>query len=189
VQVPLKITFRGMDTSEALEARIREKTDKLEQFYDRITSCRVVVEAPHRHSNKGKLYTVSIGVTLPGGELTVNTEKRLNHAHEDVYVALRDAFSAMQRQIEDFGREQRAEIKTHEAPPHGVVRRMFPDHGFIETPDRGDIFFHRNSVVDGSFDALTEGTAVRFTAVPGDKGLQASSVYPIGKHHPVGNQS
>lgn len=180
MQTPVQITFRGMPTSDAVERRIREKAAKLEHYHDRITSCRVVVEAPHRRHHKGRLYTVSIDLTVPGAELVVNNEKRFHHSHEDVYVALRDAFNAMRRQLEDFARTQRGDVKMHEGPPQGTVRRLFPDHGFIETADRGDVYFHRNSVVDGKFDELREGVQVRFVAVDGEQGLQASTVHPLG---------
>ena len=179
MQVPVQITFRGMETSEAVEARIHEKLSKLENFHDRITACRVVVEAPHRRHHKGKLFSVSIDLTVPGGELVVNNEKRFHHSHEDVYVAVRDAFNAMQRQLEEFAREQRGQVKNHEALPEGTIRRLFKDHGFIDTAERGEIYFHRNSVVDGDFDRLTEGVAVRFTAVQGEQGLQATTVHSL----------
>ncbi|MCK5275084.1 MAG: ribosome-associated translation inhibitor RaiA [Alphaproteobacteria bacterium] len=177
MQIPVQIAFRGMDSSPALEARINEKTEKLEQYHDRITSCRVVVEAPHRHSRKGKLYVITIDVTVPGAELVVNTEKRHHRSHEDVYVALRDAFNAMTRQLEDHARETRGQVKTHESQPRGIVVRLFENHGFIETPDRGEIYFHRNSVVDDKFDDLEEGGQVRFSATQGEKGLQATTVH------------
>lgn len=179
MQSPVQITFRGMETSEAVEARIREKAAKLENFHDRITSCKVVVEAPHRRHQKGKLYSVSIDLTVPGGELVVSSEKRFHRSHEDVYVAVRDAFSAMRRQLEEFAREHRGQVKNHEAAPEGTIRRLFPDHGFIDTADRGEIYFHRNSVVDGNFDDLREGGAVRFIAVQGEQGLQATTVHPL----------
>jgi ribosomal subunit interface protein len=167
-----------MESSPALEARIREKAEKLEQYHDRITSCRVVIEAPHRHSRKGKLFLITIDVTVPGAELVVNSEKRNHPSHEDVYVALRDAFNAMTRQLEEHARESRGQVKTHEAPPEGIVIRLFRDHGFINTPDRGEIYFHRNSVVDDKFDELSEGAQVRFVATEGEKGLQATTVHP-----------
>lgn len=185
MQIPVQITFRGMDTSAAVEARILEKAAKLDTFHDRITSCRVVVEAPHKRHQKGKLYLVSIDVTVPGAELVVNTGKRFNRSHEDVYVAVRDAFNAMRRQLEAHARESRGQVKSHEAPPHGVVVRLFPDHGFIGTSEQGEIYFHRNSVVDGRFDQITEGAEVRFAATEGEKGLQATSVHVIGKQHIV----
>ncbi len=175
-----------METSPAVESRIRDKTAKLESLYDRITSCRVVVEEPHRRHHKGRLFLIRIDMTVPGGELVVNTENRHNHAHEDVHVAIRDAFDALRRQLEQHIRERRGEIKTHETPPHGLVARLFPDHGFIATADRGDIYFHRNSVVGDKFDELDEGSEVRFTAVDGENGLQASTVHVVGKQHVVG---
>lgn len=186
MQIPVQITFRGMQTSPTLDSRIREKAAKLDSLYDRITSCRVVVEAPHRHHHKGRLYLVRIDMTVPGAELVVNTEHRRNHAHEDVYVAIRDAFGALRRQLEDHIRERRGEIKTHETPPHGLIASLFPDHGFIATQSRGEIYFHRNSVVGDKFDELDKGSEVRFTAVDGENGLQASTVHVVGKQHVVG---
>jgi len=185
VQIPVQITFRGMDTSPAVEARILEKAAKLDTFYDRIMSCRVVVEAPHKRHHKGRLFLVTIDVTVPGSELVVNTGKRFNHSHEDVYVAVRDAFNAMRRQLETHARESRGQVKSHEAPPHGVILRLFPDHGFIGTTEQGDIYFHRNSVIDGRFDQLEEGAEVRYAVTEGEKGLQATTVHVIGKQHIV----
>src|SRR3990172_7457975 len=81
MEIPLKITFRNMPPSKAVEATIREKAAKLESFYDRIMSCRVMVEAPHRHHHKGKAYQVRIEITVPGGELVINrAPKRLEAA-------------------------------------------------------------------------------------------------------------
>ncbi|MCE2510461.1 MAG: ribosome-associated translation inhibitor RaiA [Alphaproteobacteria bacterium] len=107
METPLQISFRNMDPSEAVEANVREKASKLERFFDRITSCRVVIEAPHRHHHKGKLYNVRIDLTVPGKELVVTHSGPGNHAHEDVYVAIRDAFGAAARQLEDHARKIR----------------------------------------------------------------------------------
>jgi ribosomal subunit interface protein len=97
-----------MESSEAVETRIRELAAKLERFYDRITSCHVVVQAPHRSQQKGKLFEVHIQMRVPGEEIVVNRERPHDHAHEDVYVAVRDAFSAMERRLEDFVRRRSA---------------------------------------------------------------------------------
>lgn len=108
MKIPLQVTFRDMPPSEAVEIRIRTKADKLGQFYDRIVNCRVVIEMPQRHKHQGKLHSVRIELSVPGAELVAN------HAQdEDVYVALRDAFAAITRQLEDYVRRQRGEIKTH----------------------------------------------------------------------------
>jgi ribosomal subunit interface protein len=107
MELPLQITFRGMPPSEAVEARVREKAAKLERFHGRITSCHVTIEAPHHHQTKGNLLRVLVDVTVPGGELIANRNGKQNPAHEDVYVALRDAFDAITRQLEDHARQQR----------------------------------------------------------------------------------
>jgi len=119
MQIPLEISFRNMDPSAAVEARIREKAEKLERFHDRIIGCTVVVEAPHRHHHKGKLYSVHIDISVPGKDLVVDRAKPLDHAHEDVYVALRDAFNAAVRQLEDYTRRMRGDVKAHGTAPRG----------------------------------------------------------------------
>jgi len=113
MQFPLEISFRNMDPSPAVEARIREKAAKLERFHDRIVGCSVVVEAPHRHHHKGKLYSVHIDISVPGKDLVVDRAKPLDHAHEDVYLAVRDAFNAAVRRLEDHASRMRGEVKTH----------------------------------------------------------------------------
>jgi len=105
MQIEPVINFRGMDSSEAVTAKIRERLDKLERFHDRILTCHVVVEAPHRHKHKGKIYEVRIDLSVPRGEIVVNREPGADHAHEDVYVAIRDAFDALRRQLEDYARK------------------------------------------------------------------------------------
>lgn len=184
--IPVQVTFRDMATSPAVEAAIREKAETFERFADRITNCRVVVEAPHQRHRKGKLYQVHIDLGLAGGSLVVGREGPMNHAHEDIYVAIRDSFRAATRMLEEHERKRRGNVKTHETPPHGAIVRMFPDHGFIRASDGQEIYFHRNSVVDGDYDKLEEGDTVRLTLAEGEKGPQASAVTLIGKHHIVG---
>ena len=185
MEFPVQVTFRDIDPSPSIETRIRERAAKLEQFQGRITGCRVVVEAPHRHQHKGTLYNVRVDVTVPGGELLVNQDSNINHAHEDVYVAIRDAFNAMERRLKSHSQRQRGEIKAHETPTHGTVLRMFPDYGFIEGSDGTEIYFHMNSVVEASFKDLDVGSQVRFVVAEGESehGPQATTVRPIGKHH------
>ena len=117
MQSPLEISFRNMDRSDAVEARVREHAEKLEQIFDRITSCRVVVEATHRHHHKGFLCHVSIDIGVPGTMVVVDRDPGKNHAHEDVYVAVRDAFKAARRRLEDHSERRAGKVKTHEAPP------------------------------------------------------------------------
>ncbi|GAB4355875.1 MAG: HPF/RaiA family ribosome-associated protein [Kiloniellaceae bacterium] len=187
METPLEITFRNLDHSDAVEARVREKVEKLEQVFGRITSCRVTIEAMNRQHTKGNLFQVNIDIAVPGKTVAVGRNSGKNHAHEDVYVALRDAFNAARRRLEDHSRRRAGKVKTHETPPHGKVARLFPyeGYGFIQTPDGREIYFHRNSLVDADFDKLAEGQEVRYVAAEGesDKGPQASTVKVIGKHH------
>ena len=116
MQIPLQISFRNMDPSPAVEWRIRKKAAKLERFNDRIIGCSVVVEAPHRHHHKGKLYSVRVDVSVPGKEVVVDRAKPVDHANEDIYVAIRDAFNAAVRRLEDQARKMRGNVKSHPTP-------------------------------------------------------------------------
>jgi len=184
---PVQITFRDIPPSEFVEARIQEKTNKLEQFYDQIMSVRVVVESPHSHQHKGNLFHVCIDITVPDGELVVNRAPKNHHAHEDVYVAIRDAFDAAKRQLQEYSRKRRGKVKSHQPPAHGMVSEIISgeDYGRIATPDGRDIYFHRNSLINDNYDELEIGDEVRFSEEPGDDGPQASTVHMIGKHHIV----
>ncbi len=185
MQIPLQITFRHMERSDALEAKIREKVKKLEQFAEHIMSCRVTIDLEHRHHHQGKLYGVKIDITLPETEIIADRHPDKRHAHEDVYVALRDAFNAARRQLEDYVRKQRGKIKTHEIAPHGKIKELFPsaDYGLIEASDGREIYFHRNSIIDEDFDNLAIGNKVHFSEEMGEEGPQASTVHLEGKHH------
>ena len=176
-----------MDPSPALEAAVRERVEKLEKFCDEIIGCSVLLESPHKHHHKGNLFHLRIDVTVPGKEIVVRRSPDEHHAHEDAYVALRDAFDSVRRQLEDYARKRRRKVKSHEPVAHGRVYMLEPerDFGRLETPDGDDIYFHRNSLVNADFDSLRIGTELRFTEELGEKGPQATSVYVVGKHHPV----
>ena len=207
MKIPLQITFRNMPPSEAIENNVREKAAKLDSLYDGIMSCRIIIEAPHRHHHKGKAYQVSIDMTVPGGELVVNrAPKRLDAAktprseelendlteshepskhgaHEDPYVAIRDAFNAAARKLQDHARRKRGKVKLHEPAAVARVIRLFPieDYGFLQTPDGREVYFHKNTVLARGFDRLEVGTEVFFAEEPGERGPQASMVRVIGR--------
>lgn len=176
MEIPLQITSRNLDLTEAIEAKIRAEAGNLDKFYDRIMRCRVVVETPHRHRHQGKLYNVHIYMTLPGSELIVKREP-----HEDMYVAIRDGFNAARRKLEDFSRRQRGDVKHHEEAPQARITALFPDkgYGFLTTPENMEIYFHENSVINCDFKRLEVGMKVRFEASEGEKGPQASTVTVI----------
>jgi ribosomal subunit interface protein len=187
MQLPLQITFRHMDPSDAVAARIRERVEELGRFSDRILSCRVVVECQHPRQHQGNLFRVRVDLKVPGNEIVVGRDPGAHHAHEDVYVAIRDAFDATRRLLEDHVRKGRGDVKLHAVPDHGRIVRLLPerDCGFISSAEGNEIYFHRNSVTNGGFDKLAVGDEVRFIAQHSEsaEGPQASTVVPLGKHH------
>ena len=180
----LQITTRDISHSDALESRIRQKAEKLEKFYPHIMGCRVVIEQPHKHKHQGRVFNVRLDITVPGSELVVNRE-----ANEDIYVAVRDAFDAAKRQLEDYARRQRHETKAHAPVFHGKVVRLIEEdgYGFIESLDGRELYFHRDNLTGNNFDQLTEGIEVQFLEDIGSEGYQAKRV-STGKHHVPGSE-
>jgi ribosomal subunit interface protein len=180
MQIPVKITTRDMPPSPALETHIREKAQKLGQFARNIISCRVVIEMPHRHHHQGRQFNVRIGLCVPGHEIVVNRDR-----HEDVYVALREAFDAIKRQLEDREQRLRREIKNHAPEYHGCIDELNPIAGYgfiVRHADQSRLYFRRDNVVTPQFERLRAGDEVRFIEEPGASRAQAKRV-SAGKHH------
>jgi cold shock CspA family protein/ribosome-associated translation inhibitor RaiA len=197
--LPIQITFRTMEPSAEAEEWIRKEAGKLDEFYNHIMACRVVVELPSRHRKFGSLYHVRIDLTVPGGELVVKREPSLHRSiqqigeqktakhlevkvpHRELRQAIDDAFKEMGRRLQDYARRQRGDVKTHEPAPRARISKLFPEegYGFLETPGGREIYFHKNSVLDEGFERLKVGMAVRFAEEEGEKGPQASTVRPI----------
>jgi ribosome-associated translation inhibitor RaiA len=103
MNTPLDISFKGLDKSPAIEAKISERAAKLEKHFDRMTHCRIVVAAPHKHSHKGKTYEIKIDIGIPGAApLIVTHESAVGQAQEDLKIALRDAFDAADRRLDEL---------------------------------------------------------------------------------------
>jgi cold shock CspA family protein/ribosome-associated translation inhibitor RaiA len=188
MQIPVDITFKEIGKSDALEARVREWVSKLERVYDRIVRCEVMIETPHRHHRNGRQFHVRIRLTVPGGEIVTSRDPGPDEAHEDAYVAIRDAFTAVRRQLEDHVRKtlkrgEQGRPPKRNGAAHGRVTYLDvqKDWGWIEPDDGRRIYFHRNSVL-GGVEQLAVGDEVRFTEEPGNQGPQASTVDPIGTH-------
>lgn len=177
--IPAEITFKNMDASPAVEARVVEQVSKLGRVADRIVRCHVTIESPHRHQHQGQIYRVRILLSVPGDDIVVSHESG-NRGHEDVYVAIRDAFRAAKRQLQDHVRIRRRETKHHEPPSFAKVTRLFAEDGFgfLETPDELEVYFHKNAVTNGSFAELQPGSKVRYVLAEGEgiEGPQASAV-------------
>jgi cold shock CspA family protein len=201
--IPTQVTFRGLQHSDTLESEIRQRVAWLEQFYDGIVRCRVLIEIPHRHRHDGRHFHVRVEMTVPGGTpIVVSHEPSLHGGLKDLQeeahhkgtevegvhryaaVAIREAFDAARRRLEDFAREQRGAVKTHQVPASGEVVDLdtVGGFGFIQSGE-SRIYFHRASVLDDGFDQLTIGTRVAFVEERGEQGPQASTVRVLGKHH------
>ena len=179
MQIPLTVTFRDINASDKIREACAKEANKLERFHDRITSCRVVVAFPEKnHHQKGGLFSVRVDLTVPGREILVNKDHSEKHSHEDVFVAVRDSFKAVRRQLEHFKEKQRGEVKTHEEPAVGKVAKVDVEagFGFIASPDGRELYFHQNSLLDETIERIKVGTDVRFVEEQGDEGPQASSV-------------
>ncbi len=178
----LQITARDFELKDWIRDEITRKAEKLDEFYNRIIRCRVVIEIPHRHRREGVLYNVRIDMTVPGKELVVEREP-----NQDFSAAIRDSFDTAYRILEEYSKKQRGEVKLHEEPPVARISKLFPGEGYgiLTTPDGTDIYFHENSVVKNDFAHLTIGMEVRYTEEQGEKGPQASSVIVIERRSKV----
>jgi cold shock CspA family protein/ribosome-associated translation inhibitor RaiA len=184
MQTPLEVDFQGMDPTPDIRAAIDAQVARLEERYGRATSCRIVLKAPSGHHHTGGLYEVNIRLALPDGrEVNVARTPDADERYADLAFALNDAFKRARRRLKDNVQRLQNQVKHHDAPPMGTVVRIDPtgDFGFLESTDGREIYFHRNSVLDGP-SHLEVGTRVSFAEELGEKGPQASTVKLLGKH-------
>ena len=184
MQTPLELAFRNVEPSDDIKALVAEKVAQLETFYDGITSCHVYIRAPHQSQRRGNLHEVTIELRVPGQELVVRHDQNDVAEHEHLRVAVRDAFAAMANELKGWKGRLKGEVKTHDGPLQGKIVEIRHDDGFgqIIATDNRMIYFHRNSVVDGSFDDLQPRDVVELVVQTdeSDIGPQASTVRRIG---------
>lgn len=175
--LPVQVTFKDIPNSQAIETHIKEKAQKLTQFYQRINSCRVVVEVPQKHKHQGKLFSVNIDLTVPGKELVVHKQD------ENIYIAIRDAFHAIERQLDKYANRRRGAVKVHDHVTRGYVVRIFVDegYGFIRGMDGDEFYFSSTNVAHPHFENLEIGDLVQFIGSTANEGLQANRV-TLEKH-------
>ncbi|WP_334151256.1 HPF/RaiA family ribosome-associated protein [Hyphomicrobium sp.] len=112
MNTPLEISFKGLDKSPAIEAKIAERAAKLEKHFERMTHCRVVVAAPNKHHHKGKTYEIKIDIGIPGAApLIVTHESAVGQAQEDLKIALRDAFDAADRRLGEIVEKKNGAVR------------------------------------------------------------------------------
>lgn len=183
MQFPPEIAFRGFEPDEWLKDTVRREIDRLDDYFDRIVGCRVMVELPHQRREEGNPYHVRIELSVPGRNLVVSrSPKARERERETQMTALDEAFGAMRRRLEDYARELRGDVKRKREPAHGRVWQLYPGgapgerYGFIRTPDGSDVYFHENSLLGTGFDRIEVGAEVRFHEEQGVEGPQASTV-------------
>jgi ribosomal subunit interface protein len=174
MKLPLEISSKNVHLSDEMEELIREKAAKLDNIYDQIIGCRIMVDIPHRSQRSGMHYNVRIDITLPGGEIVVKREP-----DEDLYAAISNSFEVAQRRLKDHAGKQRGEVKYHEEKPVARISKLFHEegYGFLQTPEGKEVYFHENALITGRFKDLEIGTPVSYIEQAGEKGPQASSVY------------
>ena len=179
--VPVHITCRDFPLTAALRKAIRAYAESVEKFYGRVIRVEVVVSLPHKHRKKGRVFHVSARTHMPGQDLVVSRASEADSAHENLHLALHDAFRAMDRRLEDRVRRMSGRVNRKAANPRGRVMRIFPDEGFgfVRADDGRQIYFHRNSLLAGQFDHLKTGTKVQLHVEEGEDGPQASSLHVV----------
>jgi len=197
MDIPLEIAFHHAEPSAEIEALVRKHVRRLEKLYPHLIGCRVSVEMPHKQHRNGNVPEVHIAIRVPGREIAISREPhkvRQRHAAPSVQTSVKDAFRAAEQRLKDFKALQYGEIKTKEMPVQGYVSQLVAEknYGFIATGNGEELYFHRNAVADGGFDALHEGDAVQYSLAAGDKGPSAGRVWRtdeanISKHLPQEN--
>jgi cold shock CspA family protein/ribosome-associated translation inhibitor RaiA len=179
---PLDIAFHNTSPSEAVQAEIRRHVEKLEKRFSNLIACRVSVEALHKQHRTGNLFEVHIVLSIPGRDLAVSREPhhaKDRFANADVFTSVREAFRAAERQLQSY---KPGPMPDPTAPSGsallGQVAQILPDedHGFILNNVGSQVYFHRDSLTNGNFEALKPGDAVHYVEEAGDVGPVATKV-------------
>ena len=181
--VPTDITFQGIAHSDAIEARVRERVARLEAMSPDMHKCHVWVRSPHKQ-HKATQYVIDVSAEMPGKTLAISRHPGDDNAHTDVYVAIRDAFNAMERKLRKWSDTRKGRPEVHEQPMQGRIASLdgYNECGQIQTTDGRLIYFHRNAVLGNGFDDLNEGDTVELNIdyKDADEGPHASFVRQVG---------
>lgn len=175
-----QIIFRHLVPTRSVEKRIEAEIASLAQVSDRLHSCRVMVAPAGEERESGNQYHVRVDLGLPGRQLVVGREPGDEKSHEDLHAAIRDAFAAARRQLEDYTGVLRGDVKQHTVDErHGEVARLMPGEGFgfVRAQDGHEVYFHKNSVSRDRFEDLHVGSWVAFTEEDGRDGPQAARLH------------
>ena len=173
------VTFRGIDPSPAIEELIAERRARLERFHPGIVACDVVVEAAPKRKVHGRLFSVRVNLSLPGPAISVSSDAARGEAGEDIRLAINHAFSAVETKLKERKRTMGAvEVKHHPPILHGEVSELEPELGWgmIRADDGRSVYFQKDSLETGLWDAVAVGTRLRFRELQGEKGPYAAHV-------------
>jgi cold shock CspA family protein/ribosome-associated translation inhibitor RaiA len=185
METPVQFDLQGMKADEWVRSAVATQIAALEERFGRLTGCRVRLKAPSARHRAGGLFEVNIHLALPDGrKVNVGRTPKADERYSDLSFAINDAFHRARRQLRENVRRMQGQTKTHEEAPLGTVSKIEAIDGFgmLTSADGREIYFHRNSVLNGGFSKLKVGTRVMFAEEAGNKGPQASTVKPLGKH-------
>jgi cold shock CspA family protein/ribosome-associated translation inhibitor RaiA len=185
MQTPIQIDFQGVDAGPRTREAIARHVDQLEQRCGRVTACRVVLKGPGDRHRTGGQYEVNIRLALPDGrEVDISRTPKADERHSDLSFAINDAFKRARRRLQDEVRRMRGHVKQHEGQPIGTVAWLdrLGEFGIVRATDGQEVYFHRNSVLNGGFKKLKVGARVTYIEQAGEKGPQAGTVRLLGKH-------
>lgn len=185
MEVPLELTFRGMEKDPEIERYIIKKLDRLNSISDRLIGCSAAIEKPQKHQRNGNPYRFRLVITIPGNiEIVVSREPADSPMHAPLRTVVKSAFDAAKRQLIEIKEKRRRDVKKHpDQEMTALVERLFKNegYGFLRTMDDREVYFHENSVLHDDFDRLEVGTGVRYVETVGEKGPQASTVQIVSK--------
>lgn len=186
MQVPLEIAFHNVDHSDWAENEIRTHVARLEDIFNRLTSCRVRVDQRATNDQHTIPPVVRIEIGLPGRKDIVVAHEpdhlQRRFQRPDLHNAINEAFRIAERQLSEFKERlaDRTSAMSHEAANEflGQVADILSerDHGFLMTKEGGLLYFHRNALLTGNFDKLKRGDAVSYVEEVGDTGPIATKV-------------
>lgn len=185
MEIPLEIAFKGIDSSDPVQDRIRQEASQLNRYRGRVTSIRVTIEKPHHEHHRKAPFDVRIHLGLRGPQaVDVSHEPGNFQNHQDPLIAIRDAFAAALKQLEHILQKQTQKMRwLRDVSPFGRVTKLFPEdgYGFIEIEDGTEVYFSRRGVLKPGYDWLTIGTEVRFNVRMSEFGPYASSILAVGE--------
>lgn len=186
MDVPLQIAFHRAAKPDWAEDEIRSRVDKLSEIYDHLIGCRVTVDQTARNTEGNIPPVVHIELSLPGAAplIVAYEPDRLQqeYQHPELGNAINHAFAIAERKLSEWKEKRAGRTKEphHDAQNQylGQVAEMHADqdHGFLMTKEGGLLYFHRNSVLSGDFDALTRGDEVHYVEEVGDTGPLATKI-------------